>query len=334
MSPYLLLGFLFAGILKAYVPNEKYIGYIAKPNFRSILFATFAGIPLPLCSCGVIPTGISLHKEGASKGATISFLTATPQENVQSIMVTYSLLGLPFAIINPIVAIISGLTGGIIGNKLDKSMYKEEASKKPDCCSECEGNKNKKIKLLHALHYSFVEMLQDIGKWLVIGIVIAGLLFLFLPENLFSVYLNNPLLNMLIVLAIALPTYNCALGVIPVAAALMMKGLSPGAAFVLLMAGPATSIATMTVIGKALGKKSLLIYIINIVTNALLFGLVIDYILPASWFDISIINSALLSEVGTHEISILESICSIGLIGLIINAYIQKYLYSRKNKII
>jgi len=322
MSPYLLFGFLFSGLLKAYIPNEKYIGYIAKPNFRSILLATFAGIPLPLCSCGVIPTAISLHKEGASKGATISFLTSTPQENVQSIMVTYSLLGLPFAIINPIAAIFSGLTGGLIGNKFDKSKPIEETSDK--CNGKC-GNNKKQIRLLQALHYGFVELLQDIGKWLVIGIFIAGLLFVFLPEDLFSTYLNNPLLNMLIVLIIALPTYNCAMGTIPVAAALMMKGLSLGAAFVFLMAGPATSIATMTVIGKALGKRSLLIYLINIIVNAIMFGIIIDFVLPASWFDMSIINNTLLNDNMVHEISLFESICSIGLICLIINAYIQKY---------
>jgi uncharacterized membrane protein YraQ (UPF0718 family) len=132
MSPYLLFGFFFAGLLKAYVPKEKYIRHIAKPDFSSVLWATLSGIPLPLCSCGVIPTGISLHKEGASKGATISFLTSTPQTNIDSIMATYSLLGLPFAIIRAFAAFFSGLAGGITANKLDKNVLKKDVAKKSE----------------------------------------------------------------------------------------------------------------------------------------------------------------------------------------------------------
>ena len=327
MSPYLLLGFLFAGFLKAYIPNEKYIRHISKPNFRSVLWATLAGIPLPLCSCGVIPTGISLHKEGASKGATIAFLTSTPQINIHSIMATYSILGLPFAIIRPLATFISGLAGGITANKLDKTAPKNDIANNGE---KCEGTDCKpKSKILLALHYGFVEMLQDIGKWLLIGIFIAGLFAIFLPENLFSTYLNNPLLNMLIILAITLPTYTCATGSIPMAAVLMMKGLSPGAAFVFIMAGPVTSIATMTVVGKSLGKRALLIYLSSIVSVALLFGVTIDYLLPASWFDMSIINQNLLS--GDAEcFSPFKSICSIVLAGLIINAFVRNYVKQKR----
>jgi hypothetical protein len=180
------------------------------------------------------------------------------------------------------------------------------------------------------MHYGFVEMLQDIGKWLIIGIFTAGMLAIFLPENIFSTYLNNPLLNMLLVLAIALPTYTCAIGSIPMAVVLMMKGLTHGAAFVFLMAGPVTSIASMTVIGKSLGKRTLIIYIGNIVLCALLLGLAIDYLLPASWLNIGIINHSLHCERGIEEFSLFKSICSIALIGLIVNAYIQKKFYSPK----
>ena len=326
MSPYLLLGFLFAGFLKAYVPKEKYIKHIAKPNFLSVFWATIAGIPLPLCSCGVMPTGIALNKEGASKGATIAFLTSIPQTNIHSIMATYSLLGLPFAIIRPLAAFISGITGGISANKFDKT------SPAPNVSDKCENAEQKqKNKIFSALHYGFVEMLQDIGKWLAIGIFIAGMLSLFLPDDLFSTYLNNPMLNMLIVLAIALPTYTCTMGSIPMAAVLLMKGLSPGAAFVFLMAGPVTSIASMAVIGKALGKRTLLIYLVNIIAISLLFGLAIDYLLPKSWFA-DTINHSLICHDSVENISIFKSICSIGLVGLIINAYIQKKTSSPKKK--
>ena len=173
------------------------------------------------------------------------------------------------------------------------------------------------------MHYGFVEMMRDIGKWLVAGIVVAGLLAIFLPESLFSTYLNNPLLNMFIVLVIAIPTYTCATSSIPMAAVFMMKGLSPGAAFVYLMAGPATSIASMTVIGKALGRRTLLIYLFCIITGAILFGLAMDYLLPASWFAVEKMND--LTHVHHHDgISWFKTICSITLAGLIINAHIQK----------
>ena len=327
MSPYLLLGFIFAGLLKAYVPKEKYIRHIAKPDFSSVLWATLSGIPLPLCSCGVIPTGISLHREGAGKGATISFLTTTPQTNVHSIMATYSLLGLPFAIIRALAALVAGLTGGITANRLDKTVLKN------DIAGKCDDTVFKpKSKILTAIHYGFVKLLQDIGKWLIIGIFTAGILAVFLPENIFSTYLNNPLLNMLIVLAIALPTYTCTIGSIPMAVVLMMKGLTPGAALVFLMAGPVTSIASMTVIGKSLGKRTLIIYLVNIILCALLFGLAIDYLLPSSWFNMGIINNSLHCENGIEELSLFKTICSIALMGLIANAYIQKKLHSPKKE--
>ncbi|MCL2765775.1 MAG: permease [Treponema sp.] len=327
MSPFLLLGFLIAGFLKVYVPKEKYIGHIAKPDFSSVLWATFAGIPLPFCSCSVIPMGSLLNREGASKGATVSFLTSIPQTNIQSIMVTYSLLGLPFAVIRPIAAIISSFTGGITANKLDKKIIQ-----KNNIEIISDNNKDQK-KILQAIHYGFVEMLQDIGKWLLFGIIFAGVLAIFLPEDLFSTYLNNPLLNMLIVLLVALPTYTCAVGSIPMAAVLLMKGLSPGAAFVFLMAGPVTSIASMTIIGKTMGKKILIIYIVNIVVNALAFGLIIDYLIPSSWLTMSIINNNLLCDSGIESISVFNSICSIIFIGLIINAYIQKYISEKKKNV-
>jgi uncharacterized membrane protein YraQ (UPF0718 family) len=325
MSPYLLLGFLFAGFLKAYVPKERYIRHIAKPNFRSVLWGSLAGIPLPLCSCGVMPTGISLNKEGASKGSTIAFLTSTPQTNVHSMIATYSLMGLPFAVMRGLAAFITGLAGGVAANKLDKTGYQGNIE------TTCEKTGfQSKNKMVTALHYGFVELLQDIGKWLVIGIVLAGLLAIFLPDAVFSTYLNNPLLNMLIVLAIAIPTYTCTMGSIPMAAVLMMKGLSPGAAFVFLMAGPVTSIASMTVIGKALGKRTLLIYLINIVLGAILFGMAIDYLLPAAWFDLGML-SPILCDSGMEGISWFQSVCSVLLVGLIVNGYIRKRVAPKKS---
>ncbi|MDR2928365.1 MAG: permease [Cytophagaceae bacterium] len=322
MSPYLLFGFLIAGVLKVFVPKDKYIGQISKPNFRSVLWAALAGVPLPLCSCGVIPTGMSLRKEGASKGATVSFLISTPQTGVDSIAATYSLLGLPFAVIRPIAAFVSGLVGGFATNKLDKAIDKNDII---NCA--CEADASGKNKLAQVFHYAFVEMLQNIGKWLFAGILVAGLIAIFLPEDIFTVYLNNPLLNMLLVLAVAIPTYTCATGSIPMAAVLMMKGLSPGAALVFLMAGPATSIASITVLGKMLGKKTLLIYLVTIIAGSMLFGLAIDYLLPAQWF--SIMNHDLTHQQHHATFAVFPTICSIVLALLMINAFIRKFMDSK-----
>ncbi len=324
MSPYLLLGFLFAGVLKVYVPKEAYTKNLSKPNFRSVVLSAVAGVPLPLCSCGVIPTGMSLHKEGASKGATVSFLISTPQTGVDSIAATYSLLGLPFAIIRPFIAFLTGIIGGIITNKVDKSKATEEIKEE-----KAEFDFKSKNKILKVLHYGFVEMIEDIGKWLIIGIVAAGLIAVFVPDNFFTTYLDSPLLNMLIVLAISIPMYICATGSIPLAAVLMLKGMSPGAALVLLMAGPATNIATMTVIGKVMGKKTLIVYLLTIVLGAVGFGLAIDAFLPTSWFTLS--NSSL-HEHGHDVFSWIKTGSSIILVGLIINAFLQKKIYSIKLK--
>jgi uncharacterized membrane protein YraQ (UPF0718 family) len=331
MSPYLLLGFLIAGVLKVFVPNDRFIRHLSRSDFKSVLWSALVGVPLPLCSCGVIPTGMSLRKEGASRGATVAFLISTPQTGADSIAATYSVLGLPFALLRPVAAFITSLFGGLLVNRFDGDNSAINSDLESSTKSDEEEYRNKN-KLMQVLHYSFVEMLQDIGKWLILGILFAGLIAIFLPDSVFSTYLNNPLLNMLIVLAVAVPTYTCATGSIPMAAALMMKGLSPGAALVFLMAGPATSIASMTVIGKALGRRSLLIYLFAIIVGAMLFGLLIDYALPADWFDMSRMNHDLHHAHHDGGFSWFGSLCSIALIGLIINAYFQKIIYSVKLK--
>ena len=281
MSPYLLFGFALAGILHVYFPKHKIAKYLGKKNLTSIFNAAILGIPLPLCSCGVIPTGISFHQNGASKGATVSFLISTPQTGVDSLLLTYSLLGLPFALIRPIAAFLTGIVGGTLTNTIDNSTEEllEEAPKNTPITH----------KFKTAVHYAFVEFLQDISKWLLIGLIIAAFISAIIPNGFIENNLNNPLLNMLFVLAASIPMYVCATGSIPIAAVLMMKGLSPGAAFVFLMAGPATNAATMTVIKQTLGTKTLLTYLSSIIGGALIIGLIINE-LPAQWFILPGVN--------------------------------------------
>ncbi len=297
MAPWLLLGLVFAGFLKVYFPQNKIEKHLGKPNYKSAINASLLGIPMPLCSCGVIPTGVSFYKNGASAGATNSFLISTPQTGVDSIMATYSMLGLPFAIIRPLIAFITGVTGGIITNIFTKNdtTLKKDASTK---CSKLEPS-NKQHKILEAIHYSFIELLQDIIQWLIIGLLAAALISVVIPDNFFTSFQAYGLGELLVVIAISTPMYICATGSIPVAAVLLMKGISPGAAIVFLMAGPATNIATMSVIGKAMGRKALIIYLSTIIGGALLFGLFTNWFIPASFF----LNSMpILSETHLHII--------------------------------
>lgn len=279
MTPYLLLGFLVAGILHEFVPRRIYADKLSGNNFSSVLWAALFGVPLPLCSCGVIPTATSLYREGASKGATVSFLISTPQTGVDSILATASVIGIPFAIIRPVVAFITAMAGGVITNRICKSennVVQTAMQQKTD--------RSFTQKIIGALRYGFIDMIQDIGKWIVIGLVVAAVITVALPDNFFVSFNNYPLLNMFMILVVSIPMYLCATGSIPIAAALMLKGLSPGAALVLLMAGPATNMATMLVINKVLGRKTLVTYLATIMTGAIGFGLFIDYALPAEWF--------------------------------------------------
>ncbi len=277
MSPYLLLGFLLAGLMHSFIPGWYYTKFLAKKSFRSVINAALFGIPLPLCSCGVIPTAMSLRKEGASKGAVASFLIATPQTGVDSIIATFSLMGLPFAIVRPIAALLTAVFGGAMVNTTDDCKEKpvETSGKHNDHKHEHEGFF---AKLREALEYAYIEMMEDIGKWLVIGLVIAGLITVFVPAEMFAIFNGNTLASMLLVLCIALPMYLCATGSIPIAVALMMKGLTPGAALVLLMAGPACNFASMLVIRKVLGVRTLITYLASIIVGSIAFGYLIDYL--------------------------------------------------------
>jgi uncharacterized protein len=318
MSPYLLLGFLFAGILHALIPQQKIVRFFGGSGFRSSLNAAILGVPLPLCSCGVIPTGISFYKNGASKSSTVSFLISTPQTGVDSILVTYSLLGLPLAIIRPVVAFITGVAGGWL-----TSLYKEPGN---DSIRESKtsivNTKGIGSKLTDIFRYGFIEFLQDITKWLVFGLLLAAAISALIPDDFFTSFNVSPILQMLIVLIISIPMYICATASVPLAAVLILKGISPGAALVLLMAGPATNAATITMIGKSLGRKPLVSYLTSIIGGALIFGLVVDYLLPHSWFTQSINYHTSHHHHGSN--TLLPIISSVILTVLLINGWLMK----------
>lgn len=305
MAPWLLFGLVFAGLLKVYFPQEHIDKYLGKSNFKSAVNASLLGVPLPLCSCGVIPTAISFYKNGASKGATNSFLISTPQTGVDSIFATYAMLGWPFAIIRPLVAFSTGIFGGVLTNWLIKDKPKpapvvvnpmfaglkldlKSAGKKATDCEDASCGchtppKKEAHALIRAADYAFIELLQDIAKWLILGFLAATLLSVLLPDGFFSMFKGYGIFEILIVLAASVPLYICATGSIPIAAVLLMKGVSPGAALVFMMAGPATNVATITVLAKTMGKKSLFIYLGSIIGGAIFFGLLTNWLIPADF---------------------------------------------------
>ena len=322
MAPYLLLGFLLAGLMHAFVPQNLYRRYLGGNSFRSVLNAALLGIPLPLCSCGVIPTAMSLRKEGASKGATVSFLISTPQTGVDSIIATYSLIGLPFALLRPLAALVTSLFGGCLVNRFDDKDVCSTSCAAPSESVDGGVRVSFRQRLQSAFRYAFVEMMQDIGKWLLLGLVVAGLITVFVPDSFFALFAEKPLLSMLLVLAFAVPMYLCATGSIPIAVALMLKGLSPGTALVLLMAGPAVNVASMLVISKVMGKKTLLFYLLSIVSGAIAFGLAIDYLLPREWFLTSLAH---IHDCHAQGVSWFNLGCTLLMLLLLVNAFVLRY---------
>lgn len=341
MAPFLLLGFLLAGILHVWVPNHLYVPKISKTNFKSVLWSALFGIPLPICSCGVIPTSIALRKEGASKGASVSFLISTPATGVDSILATYSLLGGPFAILRPVAAFVTAMLGGLFTNVVTKNEPEtgvavvgethehhehhhehEHYDCEGDHCScsqEGHDEHSKKSfaqKVRETLEYGFVNMIGDVSKWLIIGLLLGALIAAFVPDDFFLFLHEYPLLCMVVVLVLAMPMYTCATGSIPLALALVEKGITPGAALVLLMAGPATSIASMLVVGKAFGKRTLVAYLTSIALGALFFGFIVDTFFMDT-FLASMLPHASAECHGHGALGVLDYICA-GLFALLI----------------
>lgn len=320
-APYLFLGFGVAGLLHVLVPDEHILKYLGKSagKFRSALNASLLGIPLPLCSCGVVPTALSLKNRGATKGATLSFLISTPETGVDSIAITYALLDPIMTVFRPIAsmttALLTGITENILGPEESKKrslapnknivMMQPMATCSDSSCGcnsdTLDEDASMFLKLKEAFRYSFVELLGDIAGWLIFGIIIAGVISYVIPDEIISGYLGGGIFSMLIMLCIGIPLYICATASTPLAAALVSKGMSPGTAFVFLLAGPATNAATITMVTKFLGKRSATIYLAMIALCSLAFGLLLDLIYVRLGIEVtSIVGSA--SEVLAPEV--------------------------------
>ncbi|MDX1809270.1 MAG: SO_0444 family Cu/Zn efflux transporter [Sulfurospirillaceae bacterium] len=309
MAPYILFGLIFAGILHEAVPEGLVTKHLGKDNIFSVIKATVFGIPLPVCSCGVVPLATSIKKSGASKGATLSFLISTPITGVDSILATYGMFGFLFTIYRVFASMVIALFAGIFANLFDKSapikepmfsMQNNTLKTKTFRATSFttipqENVTNKKFSIINALRYGFITLLGDIAKPLFIGLVVGAVISVAIPQSLSDILIQYSWLSYILSIAIAVPMYVCATASLPIAASLMLSGVSAGAAFVFLCAGPATNIVTMGVVKKILGKKSLYIYLLSIVIGSIVFGLGLDYI-----FDIANIDPRSLTQVAEN----------------------------------
>nr|WP_255679882.1 SO_0444 family Cu/Zn efflux transporter [Methanosarcina sp. DH2] len=376
-APYLIFGFGIAGILNTLVPDQKIVDYLGTSagKVRSVVNASLAGLPLPLCSCGVIPAAMSIRKRGANRGATLSFLISTPQTGVDSIVITYALLDPLMTVFRPLATLATAILAGLADNLLIGEEPEKKESKKqgktgkkaeilaasalvgvsaagnkcnsPPCncstnempgiekkeysaintvplkvrpmqlktgsgegarslilsptmcmpenkatscgCGHCEQEKNEtlpagklkksvKEKFLDSLTYAYIELPGDISKWMLIGILFAGIISYAVPETLIQEYLGGGIGSMLVMLVVGIPLYICATASTPLAASLVAKGMSPGTAFVFLLAGPATNAATITMVARFLGKRSAALYLGVISICALGAGILLDWL--------------------------------------------------------
>ncbi len=276
MAPYLLFGFFVAGALSVLVSQRMVERHLGGRGFWPLFKASLFGVPLPLCSCSVIPVSMSLRKHGASKGATIAFLLSTPQTGVDSILVTLSLLGPIFAIFRPVAALATGLVGGTLVDIFGHNGG--TGSQPPEKCTDecCSAEKTSRV--VKGLKYGFVTLPRDIGKAMLVGLAIAAFISALVPDDFFAEKLGTGIFAMLAMMALGIPVYVCATASVPVAAAMMMKGLTPGAAFVFLMTGPATNAASFVTIWKVLGRATALTYLASVAGCALLFGMLLDFL--------------------------------------------------------
>ncbi|MFT6988734.1 MAG: uncharacterized membrane protein YraQ (UPF0718 family) [Paraglaciecola sp.] len=314
-APFLLLGMLIAGMINQWIPRvwvEKTLG-----RKSSILNAALIGAPLPLCSCSVIPVAMGIRRSGASKASTASFLVATPETGVDSIGITYALMGPIMAIARPIAAIASAIVAGLFVLWFGKQENTAEPEPQPkttnNCCHKANvagSSASEKIKAVFVFGYG--QLLRDFMLWFLVGIFFAALVTTLVPAGFLNQYAQG-ILAMLVVVLISIPMYVCATASTPIAVGLLLSGITPGAALVFMLTGPATNVATLMVIKNELGKRELGLYLLAIIISALTAGLVLDFLFEQ-------FNWQLQLSHGEHSnmMGIFYQVCALVLAGLIV----------------
>tara|TARA_R110002072_G_scaffold42064_4_gene117539 strand:- start:103977 stop:105260 length:1284 start_codon:yes stop_codon:yes gene_type:complete len=360
-SLWLLVGFAMAGAIHAIVPRQWMLKHLSGGGFWPVAKASLLGIPLPLCSCSVIPVAAGLRSQGASKGASAAFAISTPQTGEESIPITWALFGPVYAITRPIVAVITGLVAGLLIDLTGKEPTKTAAenpesrpprdpnatslsivnaddagavvesvdsrntpaksccsSKMPEpaepvssccstpqtaetssCCSSTPAQPNTSLgeKIKIGIKHGFGTMVIDLAGWLTFGLIVAALIAALLPVDWFAENLGTGITPKLLMLLIGIPLYICATSSTPLAFAMVAAGLTPGAALVMLLSGPATNVATMSWLIKDLGLRALIIYLGTIASIALLAGVLFDAFFLSF---VNIADSAIAHDMSSH----------------------------------
>lgn len=325
-APYLLLGLILSGFIKQFIPMEKVKKWLGKDNFSSVFKASLVGVPLPLCSCSVIPTAVTLRKSGASKASTSSFLISTPESGVDSIAVTYAIMDLPMTILRPVAAFFSAFVAGafqMFFNKEESAESIESVEVKESCCGS--GMKKNVVKepmadqVKNAFRYGFKDLIDDIAFWLLIGLVLGAIIQVLVPENFFQHLSLNQ--SRLLILAVGVPVYICASATTPIAASLILKGMSPGTALLLLLVGPATNASNIMVLQKYIGKRGVFLNVLAVIVVALAFSFITDF-MYLNFFE----TNWALGELHDHEMISWWEKAS----GVILSALIIKGVFKEK----
>jgi hypothetical protein len=317
-SVYIIFGIVIAGLLKTFLSTEYVAKHLGQGRFKPVFKAALFGIPIPLCSCGVMPAAASLKKQGASNGATIAFLISTPESGVDSISITYALLDPIMTIARPVAAFVSAVAAGVTESLFSPVNKPVAPTLEPcqidSCCSgdDCSPDEHAShhgvhIRLWASLKYAFVELWGDLATWFAFGLVLSGIITVWIPQEVIAGYLGGGLGSMLMMLAVGIPIYICASASTPIAAALILKGVSPGAALVFLLVGPATNMASLSILTGMLGKRATLRYLLVLAVCSVSFGLLLDKVYQ--WSGISaqaVVGQA--SEIMPYSIQLISAV--------------------------
>ena len=316
MAPYLLLGMLVSGLISIFIDSSFIFKHIGQKSVGSVLKSTLFGIPLPLCSCGVIPVAATLRESGASKGSTVSFLVSTPQTGVDSIFLTYGMLGPMFALFRPLAALISGFFSGVVINNFDHDTHHHLSESDND--SRLKESYYKRT--IAGIKYGFLTLPADIVIPLSQGLVVAAAIAIFIPPHFIAEHFSSSIsIQYIMMLAVSLPIYVCATASIPIAVALMAKGITPGAVFIFLMAGPATNASSIAVIKNILGNRTLYHYLALIAFTAISFGFILDNFLTITIPDFSShTHHHIMDDYGSILLSVI-------FLAILVNAYFYRF---------
>ena len=324
-GPFILFGFLASGLIHTFIPQAKIVSLLGRRNVKSVLMASLCGIALPLCSCAVLPTAATLRKKGASRGAATSFLISTPETRVDSIALTYGLMDLPMTILRPLAAFCTAFIAGLAVNAWGERDTSPEPDPLPD--TNCSCHTMRRSWWRETLHYAFVELIDDLAIWLALGFLLSGCLAALVPESWLTGWVGQGVTSILVMLAVSMPMYICASASTPIAAVLVAKGLSPGAAVAFLLAGPATNLASLPVLARILGKRSLALYLLSIFFMSLLIGIAVNQFYHAHW----VIPHMAVSDELAEQPNWLKRLSGLLLLALLLKG-LWKWIFSAKGK--